>query len=104
MEYIRIVENENSNGMYDLESQMQESVKSTPSFKRMSMYINDISRHSSNFIRLKKNSFKKPSEDIQRVVHQFKSESAPIMKKFKSRSLSGGKFENSLGSNSPSFG
>ena len=91
-------------GMYDMESQMQESVKSTPSFKRMSMYINDISRHSSNFIRLKKNSFKKPSEDIQRVVHQFKSESAPIMKKFKSRSLSGGKFENSLGSNSPSFG
>ena len=99
-----MVEDEYSNGMYDIESQMQESVKSTPSFKRMSMYINDISRRSSNVIKLKKNSFKKPSEDIQRVVNQFKSESAPIRKNFKSRSLAGIEYENSHSSNSPSFG
>ena len=65
---------------------MQVSVKSTPSFKKIKMYIFGLTRSSSNSNVREMNFLKLPSKEIQSAINRLKSARTPIVKKFKDSS------------------
>ena len=64
----------------------------------MNKIFNEMSRRSSD-IQHQMKPFTRPSENIQRAINRFKSESAPVMKKSMGKAV----YDNSISSNSYAY-